>query len=199
MLSDAYAWHRAPSSALEFRHPMTDPIDPERNAVRAAADAGSDSDRDPVDASGIDDAAGPAARRRAPRPRCIPKARAAPAPDAFTSATYAPDPDKAAIPFTTRVQQWFDAREWQPFEFQREVWRAIADGSSGLLHATTGAGKTWAVWFGAMAAFGDHAPRANSPCRGPSACVRATPARRNGRAKAGACRAHSSPHPKASR
>ena len=33
------------------------------------------------------------------------------------------------------------------FEFQREVWRHIAEGRSGLLHATTGSGKTYAVWF----------------------------------------------------
>ena len=33
------------------------------------------------------------------------------------------------------------------FEFQREVWRYIAEGRSGLLHATTGSGKTYAVWF----------------------------------------------------
>jgi ATP-dependent Lhr-like helicase len=33
------------------------------------------------------------------------------------------------------------------------VWKAIADGESGLLHATTGAGKTYAVWLGALMAF----------------------------------------------
>ena len=40
---------------------------------------------------------------------------------------------------------------WQPFAFQREVWAAMAAGRSGLLHATTGSGKTYAVWFGALA------------------------------------------------
>ncbi|MCU0940239.1 MAG: ligase-associated DNA damage response DEXH box helicase [Burkholderiaceae bacterium] len=34
-----------------------------------------------------------------------------------------------------------------PFEFQRAVWEEVAAGRSGLLHATTGAGKTYAVWF----------------------------------------------------
>ena len=48
---------------------------------------------------------------------------------------------------------WFDSRQWKPFAFQREVWRAIADGRSGLLHATTGAGKTYAVWLGALQVF----------------------------------------------
>ncbi|WP_399697304.1 ligase-associated DNA damage response DEXH box helicase [Xenophilus sp.] len=48
---------------------------------------------------------------------------------------------------------WFTARTWKPFAFQREVWRAIGKGESGLLHATTGAGKTYAVWLGALQAF----------------------------------------------
>jgi ATP-dependent Lhr-like helicase len=45
---------------------------------------------------------------------------------------------------------WFAARDWQAFEFQREVWAAMAAGRSGLLHATTGSGKTYAVWLGAL-------------------------------------------------
>jgi len=48
------------------------------------------------------------------------------------------------------VNSWFAARGWQPFEFQREVWVAMTAGRSGLLHATTGAGKTYAVWMGAL-------------------------------------------------
>ncbi|MDP1529012.1 MAG: ligase-associated DNA damage response DEXH box helicase [Rhodoferax sp.] len=40
------------------------------------------------------------------------------------------------------------SRLWTPFEFQREVWSAIGAGQSGLLHATTGSGKTYAVWLG---------------------------------------------------
>ena len=46
---------------------------------------------------------------------------------------------------------WFAQRGWTPFAFQREVWAAMADGRSGLLHASTGSGKTYAVWFGALA------------------------------------------------
>ncbi len=45
---------------------------------------------------------------------------------------------------------WFIARGWQPFAFQREVWAAFGTGRSGLLHASTGSGKTYAVWFGAL-------------------------------------------------
>jgi ATP-dependent helicase Lhr and Lhr-like helicase len=48
------------------------------------------------------------------------------------------------------AEAWFTARGWQPFEFQCEVWAAMAAGRSGLLHATTGSGKTYAVWFGAL-------------------------------------------------
>jgi ATP-dependent Lhr-like helicase len=51
----------------------------------------------------------------------------------------------------TRAKAWFQAQGWQPHGFQREVWAAMAAGESGLLHATTGAGKTYAVGFGAMA------------------------------------------------
>ncbi len=48
---------------------------------------------------------------------------------------------------------WMGERGWVPFDFQREVWRAVAAGESGLLHATTGAGKTYAVWLAALMAY----------------------------------------------
>jgi len=51
---------------------------------------------------------------------------------------------------TETIERWFAGRGWQPFDFQREVWAAMAAGRSGLLHATTGAGKTYAVWMGAL-------------------------------------------------
>ncbi|HAN51684.1 MAG TPA: DNA ligase-associated DEXH box helicase, partial [Pseudomonas sp.] len=53
---------------------------------------------------------------------------------------------------------WFASRAWQPFPFQQEVWQAIGDGESGLLHATTGSGKTYAVWLGALNRFATKAP-----------------------------------------
>jgi ATP-dependent Lhr-like helicase len=56
----------------------------------------------------------------------------------------APEPD---ISF----ERWFSARGWRAFAFQHEVWSAMARGASGLLHANTGSGKTYAVWFGALA------------------------------------------------
>ncbi len=48
---------------------------------------------------------------------------------------------------------WFTGRGWRPFAFQRDVWKAVHKGESGLLHATTGAGKTYAVWLAALQAF----------------------------------------------
>jgi ATP-dependent Lhr-like helicase len=49
-----------------------------------------------------------------------------------------------------RCHAWFAARGWQPHAFQTEIWQAMAGGDSGLLHATTGSGKTYAVWMGAL-------------------------------------------------
>ena len=56
--------------------------------------------------------------------------------------------EAAARPSLT---EYFARRGWKPFAFQREVWAAMAQGRSGLLHATTGAGKTLAVGLGALA------------------------------------------------
>ena len=56
------------------------------------------------------------------------------------------------------AKRWMAARGWQPFAFQQQVWQAMAEGRSGLLHATTGAGKTYAVWLGALEHFSALAP-----------------------------------------
>ncbi len=55
--------------------------------------------------------------------------------------------ERAGVHTFSSADGWFAAHGWQPFEFQREVWRHVAEGRSGLLHATTGSGKTYAVWF----------------------------------------------------
>jgi ATP-dependent Lhr-like helicase len=60
------------------------------------------------------------------------------------------------------AEAWLRGRGWTPFPFQREAWAAIAQGRSGLLHATTGAGKTYAVWLGVL----DALLRAHPPGRG---------------------------------
>ena len=48
------------------------------------------------------------------------------------------------------VAKWFRSRGWRPFEFQRKAWDAYLAGKSGLIHAATGIGKTYAAWFGAL-------------------------------------------------
>ena len=53
-------------------------------------------------------------------------------------------------PAADDIDTWFAARGWSVFDFQREVWSAMRNGRSGLLHATTGSGKTYAVWIGAL-------------------------------------------------
>jgi ATP-dependent Lhr-like helicase len=87
---------------------------------------------------------------------------------------------------------WFATRGWEPFAFQREVWAAMAAGRSGLLHATTGAGKTYAVWFGALA----RAAALGVPLRATAAT--AAPAAKSARAAvdpAGAKAKAGVPHP----
>jgi ATP-dependent Lhr-like helicase len=76
-------------------------------------------------------------------------------------------PDSVASPATVEpaADAWFALQGWQPFPFQREVRAAMAEGTSGLLHATTGSGKTYAVWFGALA----RAAALGVPMRGASA------------------------------
>jgi ATP-dependent helicase Lhr and Lhr-like helicase len=75
-------------------------------------------------------------------------------PAAPTSSTRPAKPDATA---------WMAARGWAPFPFQREVWDAMARGESGLLHATTGAGKTYAVWLGALQALADAEAKRTPP------------------------------------
>jgi ATP-dependent helicase Lhr and Lhr-like helicase len=48
------------------------------------------------------------------------------------------------------VDEWLASRGWSPFAFQREVWHAYLRGESGLVHAATGTGKTYAAWFGPL-------------------------------------------------
>jgi ATP-dependent Lhr-like helicase len=49
-----------------------------------------------------------------------------------------------------RAEAWFASRGWAPFGFQREVWDAYRQGESGLVHAATGTGKTYAAWMGPL-------------------------------------------------
>jgi len=45
------------------------------------------------------------------------------------------------------IDAWFAAQGWAPFTFQEEAWEAFRTGESGLIHAATGTGKTYAAWF----------------------------------------------------
>lgn len=81
-------------------------------------------------------------RRQDSDPAALPIPAPAPAVAVSSSAASAPSPDA--------IEAWFDARGWQVFPFQRAVWQAAAAGQSGLLHASTGSGKTNAVWFAAL-------------------------------------------------
>ncbi|CAI8804478.1 ligase-associated DNA damage response DEXH box helicase [Pseudomonas sp. IT-P218] len=64
---------------------------------------------------------------------------------------------------TDFAKRWFAARDWKPFDFQKQVWAAVKQGQSGLLHASTGAGKTYAVWFGALNRFAHSSPALETP------------------------------------
>lgn len=44
------------------------------------------------------------------------------------------------------IVDWFKKKNWQVFDFQKETWQRYLDGYSGLVHASTGTGKTYAIW-----------------------------------------------------
>lgn len=85
---------------------------------------------------------------------------------------------------TDFAQRWFTARHWKPFAFQKEVWSAVKQGQSGLLHASTGSGKTYAVWFAALNRFAqsgkpptEDKPRKRKPPATPLSVLWITPMR----------------------
>jgi len=64
---------------------------------------------------------------------------------------------------TNFAKQWFTARGWTPFAFQKQVWKAVKEGHCGLLHASTGAGKTYALWFAALNRYASSVPSVVTP------------------------------------
>jgi len=50
-----------------------------------------------------------------------------------------------------RIRGWFADRGWAPFPFQEETWSRYLAGESGMIHAATGTGKTYAAWMGPLA------------------------------------------------
>jgi len=47
----------------------------------------------------------------------------------------------------TIAENWFHIQGWEPFQFQKDTWKAFLQGKNGLLNAPTGSGKTYALWF----------------------------------------------------
>ena len=45
-----------------------------------------------------------------------------------------------------KVEAFFRSKKWKIFPFQKKTWDAYLQGKSGLVHAPTGTGKTYAVW-----------------------------------------------------
>lgn len=83
---------------------------------------------------------------------------------------------------TDYASKWFSARDWKPFAFQKQVWTAVKRGESGLLHASTGAGKTYAVWFAALNRYATsiapvEKPRKRKPLAEPLTVLWITPMR----------------------
>jgi ATP-dependent Lhr-like helicase len=56
------------------------------------------------------------------------------------------------------IERWFAEQGWQPFAFQREVWRDYLHRKSGLIHSPTGTGKTYAAWLGPLIEWLDETP-----------------------------------------
>src|SRR5690349_18775080 len=61
-----------------------------------------------------------------------------------------------------RVDAWFERHGMTPFAFQRDTWARYRAGESGLIHASTGTGKTLAAWLGPVMDAIDHAESARA-------------------------------------
>ncbi|CAN5592363.1 ligase-associated DNA damage response DEXH box helicase [soil metagenome] len=48
-------------------------------------------------------------------------------------------------------EEFFASKGWTPFAFQRLAWQAYREGRSGLIHSSTGTGKTYAAFLGPAA------------------------------------------------
>jgi ATP-dependent helicase Lhr and Lhr-like helicase len=64
-----------------------------------------------------------------------------------------------------RVRAWFESRGFTPFAFQEDVWNAYLAGESGIIHAATGTGKTYAAWMGPLMEWMEGDGLVNPPLR----------------------------------
>lgn len=63
---------------------------------------------------------------------------------------FAHDEVRGSVRGLAIIEQWFAARGWTPFDYQRRAWKAARAGASGLIHVPTGAGKTYAAYLGPL-------------------------------------------------
>ena len=71
-------------------------------------------------------------------------------PGLYTASMSRAEPSVCLSNAFTSARDWFDGQHWRPFQFQEDVWAAYARGESGLIHAPTGMGKTYAAWLGPL-------------------------------------------------
>ena len=57
------------------------------------------------------------------------------------------------------IAAWLAGRSFRPFTYQEEAWQHIIDGTSGLVNAPTGMGKTFSVFLGALIQFINEHPK----------------------------------------
>ncbi|NGP77279.1 ligase-associated DNA damage response DEXH box helicase [Balneolaceae bacterium YR4-1] len=56
------------------------------------------------------------------------------------------------------IEKWFSQKDWEPFDYQHEVWNVVLEGKNGLLNAPTGSGKTFALFMPTLIKWIDEHP-----------------------------------------
>ena len=57
----------------------------------------------------------------------------------------------SSVDALNHCRAWFSSQGWTAFPFQIQAWRSYLDGSSGLVNAPTGSGKTYSLLLPAIA------------------------------------------------
>lgn len=60
-----------------------------------------------------------------------------------------------------KIKNWFFSKNWTPFQFQEETWDKYLENFSGLVHASTGTGKTYSVFLGPLIEWLSQNPKFN--------------------------------------